>query len=360
MIGLKLKICSAYMRLIVNPYDRFAFSRAINTPSRGLGDKFEELFYSTWDLMPFEDFKGIARSLIEHKQLTKTKEDALTTFLDIFTGLVADSRPSKVITTLIDKTHYYTHLKDSFEKDESEAKKENLKELINGVLFFEERQDATLDSFLQEVSLLQEQMNATEDSSDYVKLMTFHAAKGLEFDTVILTGLEEGILPSTHSMYNPESLEEERRLLYVGITRAKERLLLLHSKYRYTYGQITDQQPSRFLDEIPEEGVPVSDCSQWRESEFASYFDNWLSGRPPSTRTSQETMVASRLSSFADPFDDEPSTFKRKGSWQRYQQVTHKTFGRGVIEKIEEKSDATYLTIRFRAGIKKLDAQFVS
>lgn len=368
---LEIKDMLAYMRLLANPFDRLAFSRIINTPGRGLGDKFEELFYSTWDMMPFEQFDEIALKLIESKQLTKVKEESLSQFIKVFQGLSVESKPSKVLASLIDRTGYYTYLKDAFEKDEAEAKKDNLKELINGVLFFEEHNTPTVDAFLQEVALLQEQMNAKEETSDYVKLMTFHAAKGLEFNTVILTGIEEGILPSTHSMYNPESLEEERRLLYVGITRARERLLLMHTKYRYTYGQVTDQQPSRFLDEMPEEYAPQDDVSYWKEERFEQYFMSWLSGkkttgnepnRPGALRMSasqrpNELVLPSKFSSFSEPFDDEPS---KSSNWQRYQQVNHKTFGKGVVEKVEQKSTSTYLTIRFRSGIKKLDASFIS
>ncbi len=203
---LEIKDMLAYMRLVMNPFDRLAFSRVFNTPTRGLGDKFEDLFYATWDFMPFSSFIEIGNHLIATKQLTKIKADNLALFLAAFEGLTPELKPSKVLLPLIERTRYYTHLKDSFEKDEAEAKKDNIKELINGVLFFEERNDSTLESFLSEVSLLQEQMNVNEDTSDYVKLMTFHAAKGLEFDTVILTGIEEGVLPSSRSLFNPESL----------------------------------------------------------------------------------------------------------------------------------------------------------
>ncbi len=357
---LEIKDMLSYMRLIINPYDRLAFSRAINTPSRGLGDKFEELFYTTWDLMPFEDFKSIARTLIEHKQLTQTKEEALTTFLAIFEGLTTETKPSTVLTTLIDRTHYYTHLKNFYEKEEAEAKKDNVKEFINGVLFFEERNEAKLDGFLQEVSLLQEHMHDKEDASDYVRLMTFHAAKGLEFDTIILAGLEDGILPSAHSLFNPESLEEERRLLYVGITRARERLLLMHTKYRYTYGQLSNQQPSRFLDELPQEQVSQDDVSLFKERDFRRYFRTWLDGTSNGKDTYRRKNTSSTKSTPSDleygpAFLDDINL-----PWQQYQSVMHKKFGRGVIEKIEQKSNTTYLTIRFKGGIKKLDASFVS
>ncbi len=386
---LEIKDMLAYMRLLLNPFDRIAFSRIINTPTRGLGDKFEELFYQTWDMMPFASFDEIARSLIAGKQLTKVKEESLTTFLQAFEGLSDQTKPSKVLMSLIERTGYYKYLQDAFDKDEAEAKKENIKELINGVLYFEEHNQPTLDAFLQEVALLQEQMNATEEeeNSGYVRLMTFHAAKGLEFTTVVLTGIEEGILPSTRSLYNPESLEEERRLLYVGITRARERLLLMRTKYRYTYGQMTDQLPSRFLDEMPEDHVPQDDCSYWKEQAFEQYFSAWLKGEGHTKSSHQKKSLhkaswpnsldnkefqrvakssngsegthfspASKLSSFADPFDDEPA---EETTWQRFQSVTHKTFGKGVIEKIEQNSSKTYLTIRFKTGIKKLDAAFV-
>ncbi len=352
---LEIKDMLAYMRLMVNPYDRLAFSRAINKPSRGLGDKFEELFFETWDMMPFETYEGIARTLLEQTSLTASKAQALKEFLKVFEGFGATSLPSKVLIALIERTSYYTYLDGAFEKEEASAKKENLKELINGVLFFEERHEGNLDTFLQEVSLLQEQMNSPEDTSDYVKLMTFHAAKGLEFDTVILSGIEDGILPSSRSLFNQEALEEERRLLYVGITRARERLLITRTKYRYTYGQLTDQQPSRFLDEIPEGHAPQEDASYWKEEDFAEYFRGWFFklAKPTAPKKAAELTYEP---AFEEEFDDEHDEIP----WRRFQPVHHATFGQGVIEKIEQKSTATHLTIRFKSGIKKLDATYIS
>jgi len=347
---LEIKDMLAYMRLMVNPYDRLAFSRAINKPSRGLGDKFEDLFYETWDMMPFESYAVIAQALVQQGLLTASKELALKAFLQVFEGCSATSKPSAVLISLIERTGYYAYLDETFDKEEAIAKKDNLKELINGVLFFEERHEATLATFLEEVSLLQEHMNAPEDTSEYVKLMTFHAAKGLEFDTVILSGIEEGILPSSRSLYNLESLEEERRLLYVGITRARERLLITHAKYRYTYGQLTDQQPSRFLDEIPEGHAPQEDASYWKEREFITYFTDWLF-----QKKTRKTAPKEEDLTYEPAFSEEPEHL-----WKRFQTVHHATFGQGVIEKIEQKSASTYLTIRFKAGIKKLDATYIS
>jgi DNA helicase-2/ATP-dependent DNA helicase PcrA len=349
---LEIKDMLAYMRLLVNPYDRLAFSRTINKPSRGLGDKFEELFLETWDMMPFETFDQVAHSLLEQGTLSSSKTQAVKDFLKVFEGFTAQSQPSKVLTSLIERTGYYSYLDAAFEKEESVAKKDNLKELINGVLFFEERHEATLDTFLQEVSLLQEQMNAPEDTSEYVKLMTFHAAKGLEFDTVILSGIEEGILPSSRSLFNQESLEEERRLFYVGITRAKERLLLTRSKYRYTYGQLTDQQPSRFLEEIPQGNAPEQDASYFKEYECITYFNDWIFHRTKPIPPKNIKDIT-----YEPAFQEE---LEEESSWKKFQRVKHATFGEGIIEKVEQKSTATYLTIRFRSGTKKLDASYIS
>ena len=107
---------------------------------------------------------------------------------------------------------------------------------------------------------MQEKITSQEKSDEQIFLMTLHGAKGLEFDTVILSGLEEGIFPSNHSLFNAEGVEEERRLFYVGITRAKEYLIVTHARYRYSYGSMSDQRPSRFLGEMPEASDTKTCC----------------------------------------------------------------------------------------------------
>lgn len=345
----EIKDLLSYLKLLVNPFDRIAFTRVINTPSRGLGDKFELLFNETWQSQPFLDFKEIAQQLIDTKQLTKIKEESLKSFLSVFTEFTAHSKASDALNAIIARTGYYSYLKSSFEKDEAEIKKENVKELINGILYFEESTDQTLDIFLQDVALLQEQMGTKDDgATDYVRLMTLHAAKGLEFNTVVLTGLEEGILPSAHSLYQSETLEEERRLLYVGITRAEERLLITHTRSRFTYGQLTDQRPSRFLDELNYEYIQKDECNYWNAIQCSEYFKQWFT-QPKTSNITAKTSARSPV---------KPKELS--SSFKQHDVVTHASFGQGVIEKVEKKSeDKTYLTIRFKIGIKKLDADFV-
>src|SRR5207244_247401 len=133
----------------------------------------------------------------------------------------------------------------------------------------------TLATFLDEVSLMQDKRDEQAANGYPVYLMTLHAAKGLEFDTVVLAGLEEGILPSSRS-HEQESIEEERRLLYVGITRAQDHLLLSHCLNRYTYGTLSPQKSSRFLDEIPEHVAPTTKMLHMSHYEMCTYFNAWL------------------------------------------------------------------------------------
>lgn len=343
---LEIKDLFAYLRLLVNPFDRVAFSRAINCPHRGLGDKFEELFFTYWERNSLLNFKEIAQLLIADNQLTRIKQEAIESFIALFDNLSADDKPSHAIQTILNKTNYITYLHTAFEQEEAEAKRDNIKELINGIAYFEEHaQEATLDQFLQEVALLQEQMSNQAEEQDQVKLMTLHAAKGLEFDVVMLAGVEDGIVPSAHAVFTPESLEEERRLLYVGITRAREYLLLSHTRYRYTYGSITDQRPSRFIRELPDEYVTQADCTQWAPEQFVSHFTQWLNPAEVKQKIALDTVAT------------ETSTLEQ--TWRLHQKVSHSSFGLGTIEKIEEKQAGIILTIRFQSAVKKIAAQFI-
>lgn len=274
---LEIKDLMGYLRLISNPYDRIAFSRVINCPTRGLGEKFEEIFYNLWDNQPFSKFYEIVQQLLDSKTLNKTQTSGIKSFIEIFQDLKSSDKPSIILESIIKRTNYYQYLKDSFDPTEYETKKDNVKEFLNGVNYFEDQnQNANLDIFLEEIALFQDQINTAIDDNECVKLMTLHAAKGLEFDTVVLAGLEDGVLPSTHSLYEPERLEEERRLLYVGITRAKERVLITYAKCRYTFGQMSEQKASRFIAELPQDIIQFTKCDFWNNYQFEIYFSDWL------------------------------------------------------------------------------------
>ncbi len=357
----EVKDLIAYLRLVINPHDRLALSRVINTPGRGLGEKFEELLFETWDQQPFLDFKGVCKNLIDSGNLTSTKQKSLTHFVSIFENLDNNCYASDAIAQIIEKSEYYTYLRTAYEKEEADTRIENIKELINGTKHFEEKNQnaqGNIDSFLQEVSLLQDLTKAQEKETNHVYLMTLHAAKGLEFDTVILTGFEDGILPSTRSMYQDEALEEERRLLYVGITRARERLLITYTRYRHIHGQLTDQRPSRFMDELDENHIIKEDFSQRPYENLTSYFAQWLN--PVIDFNIKADPTTGQKPKKPDTTSSIEITPSKSTKWRLQQAVTHGKFGTGIIQNIEGQEENTKLTIRFKSGIKKIISSFVS
>lgn len=351
----EIKDLLAYLRLVVNPYERISFMRVINIPTRGLGDKFEEQFLTLWEQQPFATMHDIGTLMIQQNMLSKSKQDALKNFLAIFDGINPTQLPSQALDTIIKRVQYLTYLKQTLDPEEAQVKIENIKELIHAITALEEAQQVTnIADFLNDVALLQEQSKAPVDEQQCLRLMTLHAAKGLEFETVIITGLEEGMLPSGRSIHEQESLEEERRLLYVGITRAQERLLLTHSRYRYQWGAVNDQRISRFIQELPHD-VPHHEAVHWNTLQIKQYIDQWLTNKSakPAVSTKNKQSAAATATTWAD------DPFESSSPWKIKQQISHARFGNGVIEHIEERAAHTVLTIRFATGTKKLDAKFV-
>lgn len=377
----EIKDILAYLKLVVNPFDRASFMRVINCPLRGLGTKFEELFAQTWNQNLFATFKDITAQLITSQEVTGTKKDALVSFVKIFDTISHSDKASNAVQKIINEIAYFTYLKDTYDPEEAMSKIDNVKELIQAINHLESQKITTITDFLDEVALMQAQIQEGGDEKDPVLLMTLHAAKGLEFDTVILTGLEEGLLPSSRSLGMEESIEEERRLFYVGITRAQERLMLSYARYRYQYGTMVDQRPSRFVREIPSGTVAGFDASYWNNIQISQFFNAWLgygatpspqdftgfakpksslsafsfksktASAPAKAETSETKFSASKTAS--------ASTFAKAG-WKKNQPVTHQKFGVGIVQDIELRANGTtYLEVKFKTGTKKLDASFV-
>lgn len=354
----EIKDLLAYLRLIVNPFDRTAFFRIINVPARGLGTKFEEQVYELWHQEPFLTFQQVIEKMVETGAVTKTKKDAAISFLNVFKDLKASDSSSKALETILMRTKYLLHLKEEYEADDAQTRIENIKELQEAFIHFSTYGTNSVEQVLEDIALMQDRQAHNAQDTEQVLLMTLHGAKGLEFDLVILAGLEEGVLPSARSLEDPEALEEERRLFYVGITRAREYLLLTHARYRYTYGRMQDQMQSRFLREVPSRLISREEASNWRTEQMISFFTQWIRS---TEAVEQEKNEIPKNSHVITPRSSAATaSYQPTSRWKPNQPVMHEKYGMGVIQKVETKSDDTiYVTAKFKAGIKKIVSKFL-
>lgn len=299
----EIKDLISYLRLIYNPHDEISLRRVINTPKRGIGES------------------AIAAIEERAKQQNISMFDALETrkeleFKEIIEDLIKRSE-SLSLTELIDEVLERSGMKKELESSkalEDEIRLENLMEVKSITASFEERTgSANLGDFLEEVSLIADISNHTEDG-DVVTLMTLHSAKGLEFPVVFLVGMEEGLFPHNMSLME-NNLEEERRLCYVGITRAKERLYLTNAKRRMLYGKENMNIPSRFISEIDEKLIEK-------------------------IGPKEENKVIDKKQMYTNDNND-----ITEGSI-----ISHEQYGTGVVVKC----DGSLISVAFKTGIKKL------
>lgn len=249
----EIKDLLAYLKLIHNSCDWLSLERIINIPARGLGDKFWEKV--ELKIPNHKDFRSLIEELCQEKLVTDKQKAHLLDFLEIVPVELSDVLPSQALEWIIRKTKYEDYLKKEYELDEAQDKLGNIEELAKSIKSFESTTSSipTVSAFLEEIALIQEASESAERESQSIdiNLMTLHSAKGLEFDFVAIIGLEDGNFPSK-SRYVPSEMEEERRLFYVGVTRAKLKLLLSYADSRMEYGKINRYSQSRFIDEIPQ------------------------------------------------------------------------------------------------------------
>jgi DNA helicase-2/ATP-dependent DNA helicase PcrA len=366
----EIKDALAYLRLIMNPHDDVSFRRVVNVPTRGIGksvmDAIEAVAPADIDLsMPLLT-AGLqpvasARSLwakllmsLDQRAAAPRALTALKGFRDLLVGMTAEVAGAGVSTALglmLDRTGYLRDLRED-RSEESEARIENLMELVSAAREYETREaDASLGGFVDRLSLLSEADEAEGAQEARVWLMSMHAAKGLEFPIVVVAGMEEGLFPHARSAEDEEEVEEERRLCYVCLTRARERLILTSAARRRIFGDYQATQPSRFLDEIPSELMerlePVA-SPRWTgaQYELRNPYGRRSAGPPRARETAEK--------SFQYENEDQSISNIRAGM-----RVKHKQFGVGTVVAVEDHGDDYKVTVRFpAAGTKKLLASF--
>lgn len=346
----EIKDLLAYLRILVNPYDFISLLRIINCPHRGIGPKTEELLYQQWEKESSLTYDIIIERTVQKNNITGLKAKQLHDFVELLQNVSCIKKPGHALEEIIRKTSYISFIKDSYESQEAESRLENIKELLHAISYLESQGIETITEFLHEVALIQnleEKQNKKEEPR--VLLMTLHAAKGLEFHTVLLIGIEETLFPSSRSLQDDDALEEERRLLYVGITRAQEYLIFSHAQYRYTYGQMTEQTPSRFLAELPKKQISKLDCTQIPSYSISRFIEQ-LYGYECSILESKSAGMKQ---------EEKYIAVAVKKSWKKNQPVIHATFGMGIIEDIQYKGDACYITVKFKQNSKMILDQFL-
>jgi len=364
----EIKNCLAYLRLLVNAYDDMSFERIMNIPARGLGEKAKEnirqLARKHGSSMLQVLLSGYTTSMNTRYQ--KNLNDLKDTFALLIDLQKQNTPPHHILNEVLHLTGYIDSL-TSEESEEASGRLENINELVNALaMWHQDNPDKGLDAFLEEVTLVSD-IDKWNKSDDAVNLMTLHCAKGLEFKVVFLVGVEDGILPSRLNFDDEEKIEEERRLLYVGATRAMDILECSHVELRHRFGDIIPSIPSRFLDSIPTTYFSSTDNSSFfgqppvqpRKAPKKEHRKNrWEFDQSISTR-----QTAPKPSS-CPPVPTTPSYDEFSQDTVEYrmgQQVVHKVYGRGKIVNISGFGDDMKMTVLFNNGTrKKLMAKFAN
>ena len=331
---MEIKDALAYLSVIANHDDSVRLERIINVPKRGIGATTIAYAKEIADALGISLFE-VFRTSNEYEKLKRSADKliAFTQMIESFEELLTRESMSSVFISLLDETGY--KVMTMADKEKGEERLQNLDELNNNLIRYkEENPDAELSDFLEEVALMTDIDNYNADA-DTVVLMTLHASKGLEFPVVFIPGMEEGVFPGTKALFDPVEIEEERRLAYVGITRAKQKLYLLNARSRMIFGATKYNRPSLFLDELPKE------CCESLVKPIQ---------RKPTVKSKKEN-----TSGFGAGFGSQPK--KSADTFMVGEQVTHRVFGKGMIVSLKPMGNDTLMEIAFeKVGTKKIMA----
>lgn len=386
----EVKDLLAYLRLILNPNDTISFSRVLNTPPRGIGKRAQDdLVHAAGRLhiTPLNALRMLkeqgasgddpkSKAVFERYFDTRTRR-VLTSFYDLVADLL-DAKSKlplpQLFDLLVERIGYEEYLRDGTQ--EGEERWDNVSELRGVTLEFSAADpESALPELLEKVALVSD-VDALDQQASAPVLMTLHMAKGLEFPVVFIVGMEEGIIPHSRSFDDPVQMEEERRLAYVGITRAKEKLYLLYAFRRSQYGESEPGEPSRFLSDVPRELIKpfsgekrnsldgyLSESRYKRETTWGSEFDkntDTENALPPPRRRSFDRGGA-RASRASAPFESGRRTPipTHETEFRAGDKVTHLSFGKGIVISSKVNGDDEELEVAFEGkGIKRLIAAY--
>lgn len=358
----EIKDIVSYLAVINNPSDNVRLQRIINVPKRAIGD--------TMFANVLEIGAGLGMSAFEvcerADEFQKTSRSASK--LMNFTKMIRDFQEciengmglNDLLQEVLDVTKYLDYLQE--EPETYEDRVNNIKELSSMFIKYEEEsEDANLSEFLEDVALISDIDSYNEDE-DAVVLMTLHSAKGLEFPVVFIPGMEEGIFPGNQSMFSEEDLEEERRLAYVGITRAKKKLYLISSQQRMLYGQTSRNMPSRFLREIPSSVIDDQSVVARRSTGFTTPRTAYANASRNELGHSSHNQIGSytQSSSSAHKFGQAGNAAQKNNiNFKVGDTVCHKSFGTGTVLTVTPMGGDMLLEVAFdKAGTKKMMANY--
>ena len=340
----------AYLQVINNPHDDVRLSRIINVPKRGIGARTLQIAAEIGAGLG-ESIYTVIKDAEGYPQLSRAASK-LREFTELIDGLIeaqesGDYSLAELYNLVLEHTNYENYLRN--EKENADVRIENIEELSSNIIKFEEdyEDEADLSAFLEEISLMTDIDNYDADADTCV-MMTLHSAKGLEFPVVFITGMEDGLFPSIASMMNPDEIGEERRLAYVGITRAKEKLYLTKTRSRMLFGSTTYNKESRFVTEIPDELLEKT--GEERKTSFSS---GWESGTTSVGGYAKNAYSPQKQSAYQPPAVSSGVVYSVGDT------VLHKTFGKGLVMSAEKMGNDTLLEIAFdKAGTKRVMANF--